>query len=204
MQVQSPVQEDSLDALGKGNGNPLQYSCLGNPMDIESLAGYSPLDYKNAGHDWTTTMYPDTELNVFQMLLSILDSGDKPHPYHITWESRSRSTKGKWVLLLDKGEMWTKDTVWESILRPTINVLTLRQETEVVSFRLRCYSFPVPLTASDRWRHLSAYFTASITCFCICSAFHGATAGKEDAVQWPFDIAPGADWDSLKLPDPTM
>ena len=28
---------------GEGNGNPLQYSCLGNPMDRRSLAGYSPL-----------------------------------------------------------------------------------------------------------------------------------------------------------------
>ena len=27
---------------GGGNGNPLQYSCLGNPMDPRSLAGYSP------------------------------------------------------------------------------------------------------------------------------------------------------------------
>ena len=27
---------------GKGNGNPLQYSCLGNPMDT-SLVGYSLL-----------------------------------------------------------------------------------------------------------------------------------------------------------------
>ena len=26
---------------GEGNGNPLQYSCLGNPMEW-SLAGYSP------------------------------------------------------------------------------------------------------------------------------------------------------------------
>ena len=30
MQDQSLVQEDSL---GEGNGNLLQYSCLGNPMD---------------------------------------------------------------------------------------------------------------------------------------------------------------------------
>ena len=27
---------------GEGNGNPLQYSCLKNPMDQRSLAGYSP------------------------------------------------------------------------------------------------------------------------------------------------------------------
>ena len=27
---------------GVGNGNPLQYSCLGNPMDRRALAGCSP------------------------------------------------------------------------------------------------------------------------------------------------------------------
>ena len=32
-QVQSLGQEDSP---GEGNGNPLQYSCLGNPMDGEA------------------------------------------------------------------------------------------------------------------------------------------------------------------------
>ena len=28
--------------LGGGNDNPLQYSCLENPKDQRSLAGYSP------------------------------------------------------------------------------------------------------------------------------------------------------------------
>ena len=27
---------------GEGNGNPLQYFCLGNPMNQKSLVGYSP------------------------------------------------------------------------------------------------------------------------------------------------------------------
>ena len=36
---------------GEGNDNPLQYSCLENPMDIE---GYSPWDHKRVGHDWVT------------------------------------------------------------------------------------------------------------------------------------------------------
>ena len=27
---------------GEGNGNPLMYSCLGNPMDREAWQGYSP------------------------------------------------------------------------------------------------------------------------------------------------------------------
>ena len=29
-------------SLGGGNGNPLQYSCLENPMNQRSLAGYCP------------------------------------------------------------------------------------------------------------------------------------------------------------------
>ena len=33
---------------GEGNGNPLQYSCLENPMDKRSLAGYSPWGHKES------------------------------------------------------------------------------------------------------------------------------------------------------------
>ena len=33
---------------GEGNGNPLYYSCLGNPMGQRSLAGYSPWGYKES------------------------------------------------------------------------------------------------------------------------------------------------------------
>ena len=33
---------------GAGNGNPLQHSCLGNPMGQRSLAGYSPWGYKES------------------------------------------------------------------------------------------------------------------------------------------------------------
>ena len=33
---------------GEGNGNPLQYSFLGNPMDLRSLAGYSPWGHKES------------------------------------------------------------------------------------------------------------------------------------------------------------
>ena len=39
---------------GGGNGYPLQYSCLGNPMDREAWWGYSPWDHKRVGHYWAT------------------------------------------------------------------------------------------------------------------------------------------------------
>ena len=34
-------------SLGRGNDNPLQYSCLGNPMDRGAPVGYSPWDVKD-------------------------------------------------------------------------------------------------------------------------------------------------------------
>ena len=44
--VQSLGREDPP---GEGNGNPLQYSCLENPMDWRrSLVGYSPCSLKES------------------------------------------------------------------------------------------------------------------------------------------------------------
>ena len=34
-------------AFGEGNGNPLQYSCLGNPMNSQSMGS------QGVGHDWS-------------------------------------------------------------------------------------------------------------------------------------------------------
>ena len=36
------------DQPGEGNADPLQYSCLGNPMDRRNLAGYGPWACKNS------------------------------------------------------------------------------------------------------------------------------------------------------------
>ena len=33
---------------GEGNGNPLQYSCLGNPHGLRSLVGHCPWGYKES------------------------------------------------------------------------------------------------------------------------------------------------------------
>ena len=39
---------------GAGSGNPLQYSCLGNPMNRGAWRGYSLWDRKRVGHDLAT------------------------------------------------------------------------------------------------------------------------------------------------------
>ena len=38
-------------SLGEGNGNPLQYSCLGNSHGQRRLTGYNPWGYKRVGHN---------------------------------------------------------------------------------------------------------------------------------------------------------
>ena len=38
----------------KGNSNPLQYSCLGNPMD-RGACGRQSVESQRIGHDWTHT-----------------------------------------------------------------------------------------------------------------------------------------------------
>ena len=51
-QFAKSVLDHIYAGAGEGNGNPLQYSCLENPMDrCRSLVGYSPWDHK----EWDTT-----------------------------------------------------------------------------------------------------------------------------------------------------
>ena len=51
MQVQSLGREDSP---GEGNGKPLQYSCLENPMDRVAWQGYSQWGCKRVRRDLAT------------------------------------------------------------------------------------------------------------------------------------------------------
>ena len=40
------------DSIGEGNGTPLQYSCLENPMD-EEPGGLPSMELHRVGHDWS-------------------------------------------------------------------------------------------------------------------------------------------------------
>ena len=53
------AEDDSLipgseRSPGGGNGNPFQYSCLGNPMDRGALVGYNPQGHKRVRPDLVT------------------------------------------------------------------------------------------------------------------------------------------------------
>ena len=54
----SPVSAGDMGSVpesgrfpGEGNGSPLQYSCLGNPMGREAWQAYSPGGVTRVGHD---------------------------------------------------------------------------------------------------------------------------------------------------------
>ena len=49
---------------GEANGNPLQYSCLGNPRE-SGLAGYRPWGYKRVGYDLATKQQEQFFLSLF-------------------------------------------------------------------------------------------------------------------------------------------
>ena len=51
---------------GEGRGNPLQYSCLGNPMEGgDRQAGYSPWGPKRFGHDLITKQQHSKHIHVY-------------------------------------------------------------------------------------------------------------------------------------------
>ena len=52
---------------GKGNGYPLQYSCLENPHGQRSLVDYSPWDHKELDTTWATNTLTFSLMNALDM-----------------------------------------------------------------------------------------------------------------------------------------
>ena len=46
---------------GEGNGNPLQYCCLGNPMDREETSGLQSMQSQRVGRDWATKQQKESQ-----------------------------------------------------------------------------------------------------------------------------------------------
>ena len=56
--------EDAVQSLGEGNGNPLQYSCLGNLMDIGAWQATIPVVVRT-GQDLATKLYMTSQYYFF-------------------------------------------------------------------------------------------------------------------------------------------
>ena len=62
---------------GEGSGNPLQYSCLGNPMDRRSPAGYSPWSRKKSQIQLSKqaiTAYYSSRFHIYTLIYNICAS----------------------------------------------------------------------------------------------------------------------------------
>ena len=57
--------------IGEGKGNPLQYSCLGNPMDKRILAGYSPWGHKESDMNEHAHLHTHTHTHITILYCSV-------------------------------------------------------------------------------------------------------------------------------------
>ena len=85
-----------IPGLGRSHGNPLQYSCLENPMD-RSLKGYSPCSRKESDMTEHTRMHTHTSSAQSHMLGNVSVSA-KSRPLvtlgirRLLWEKSSSPT----------------------------------------------------------------------------------------------------------------
>ena len=75
---EDPLEEEDLLLLGEGNGNPLQYSCLENPMD-KGVCRCHGLGVTRVRHDLATKPPPPA-------CTSMLDAGFETETFFETWK----------------------------------------------------------------------------------------------------------------------
>ena len=69
--------------FGEGNGNPIQYSCLENPMD---------------GGAWQATGHGAAESDMTKCMLSLSHTHTQTHNFTVDWQcSVSFMSTGKWI-----------------------------------------------------------------------------------------------------------
>ena len=82
------------DSPGEGNGNPLQYSCLENPMD--GGAWWARVHgSQRVGHDWKTSLSKDhlkVECQLCCKTILIVVKWSLIDRPHLDWEELQRST----------------------------------------------------------------------------------------------------------------
>ena len=132
-QVWSLGREDLLE---KGNGYPLQYSCLGNPMDRAAWQATQSIGSHRAGHDWVTNALTTFTLSVVALTVGgtlVVAS------WWSSWWSRvcgpgSALTNGLWLrgcsgrMFMASGALWTAvQDSWKSLGEAGVEQLGMAQ-----------------------------------------------------------------------------
>ena len=95
---------------GEGNGNPLQYSCLENPMDTEEPGGLQSMGSQRVGHDWVTShTHTHTHTHTRVIIPSFchmrkqdggLQPGEKLKAWAWSWTSSLWTMRNKFLLFI--------------------------------------------------------------------------------------------------------
>ena len=75
---------------GEGNGNPLQYSCLGNPM-TEELGRLQSMGLQRVRHDWVSRQQPSPNKDIWNHRDIVPGLGEGAQPYNFKSVSHYRS-----------------------------------------------------------------------------------------------------------------
>ena len=70
---------------GERNGNPLQYSCLENPMDRGEPGGLQSMGSQRVGYDWATFIHSLTSLTICWLKNSCNKRDLSFHEFIPTW-----------------------------------------------------------------------------------------------------------------------
>ena len=84
--------------MGEGNGTPLQYSCLENPMDGGALVGCSP---------WGREDLDMTERLHFHLPLSCIGEGNG-NPFQCSCLENPRDGGAWWAAIYGVAQCWTR------------------------------------------------------------------------------------------------
>ena len=110
-------------SLGEGNGSPLQYSCLENPMDPEP--GRLPsMGSQRVGHDWVTSLHftsPYEELLETVWASTNLGKGESPQWIEAKWDE----------MCAEKGKDWGRNRPFPWLSYSWDHVLGTLWELEV-------------------------------------------------------------------------
>ena len=112
---------------GEGNGNPLQYSCLENPLD--EPGGLQSTGSQRIGHDWATSLHSTSHCTSDSCTMNcsaskkeqkhaICSSMDATRDYHTKWSKLERERR----ILYDhhlyvKSKIWHKWTYLQNTLK---------------------------------------------------------------------------------------
>ena len=103
-QTGSKLGKGYVKAVGEGNGNPLQYSCLQNPMDRRAWWATVYIGLQRVGHDWCDITHKAFDcvdhnkqwkilkemgiLDHFTCLLENLYARSRKNSYNQTWNNK--------------------------------------------------------------------------------------------------------------------